>query len=585
MINFLLESTVGLIAFLAFYHLFLEREKMHQFNRFYLLFSIVISLIIPFISIEIIQEIENFPLTTNLPILIDSGNNIPIKETTNYTPNLLWSLYIIISFVLLVRFLKNILYFKKTIQSNETVSYKNATLVLLNQETIPHTFLNYIFINKESYKNRTIENELYDHELTHVNQNHSYDILCIELLKIIFWFNPVFYLYKKAIQLNHEFIADEKVVKTHKNVSFYQSLLLNTNGNATYYLASNLNYLITKKRLIMMTKTTSKFSGFIKKAGIIPLLTLMIYFLCTDLVAQEKKQAESNFPHKELNEYYGDTRVIIKDKDGKIITDKKYTELSEEEKMQVPPPSKPEKLVVSETQFKDFKNQTKYAIWIDGKHVNNSELNKYNSSDFVYFNNSHVYKNARSKNFPQENQASLYTENGYVEAFEKRDVKMGGTIEIRETNKENQTSFSETKKESGYIYFEDNVYFVIKENDKKEYYTRTGILILDKELITKLDKTEITKDPKKLPNKNFEYESENIKVKPATLDEIEKANILKVDKLSDFDTKDKKEGYIYMNNGTYFFYKNDKGEIEYFNRWGNRVNEKGEKLAEINNKK
>ncbi|WP_338376960.1 M56 family metallopeptidase [uncultured Flavobacterium sp.] len=586
MINFLLESTVSLIAFLAFYHLFLEREKMHQFNRFYLLFSIVISLIIPFISIEIIQEIENFPLTTNLPILIDSGNNIPIKETTNYTPNLLWSLYIIISFVLLVRFLKNILYFKKTIQSNETVSYKNATLVLLNQKTIPHTFLNYIFINKESYKNRTIENELYDHELTHVNQNHSYDILCIELLKIIFWFNPVLYFYKKAIQLNHEFIADEKVVKTHKNVSFYQSLLLNTNGNATYYLASNLNYLITKKRLIMMTKTTSKFSGFIKKAGIIPLLTLMIYFLCTDLVAQEKKQAESNFPHKELNEYYGDTRVIIKDKDGKVITDKKYTELSEEEKMQVPPPPpKPEKLVVSETQFKDFKNQTKYAIWIDGKHVNNSELNKYNSSDFVYFNNSHVYKNARSKNFPQENQARLYTEKGFSESFEMPNDKMGGTIEIRASNLENPTKSSETKKESGYIYFEDNVYFVIKENDKKEYYTRTGILILDKELITKLDKTEITKDPKKLPNKNFEYESENIKIKPASLDEIEKANILKVDKLSDFDTKDKKEGYIYMNNSTYFFSKNDKGEIEYFNRWGNRVNEKGEKLAETNNKK
>ncbi|WP_339887521.1 M56 family metallopeptidase [uncultured Flavobacterium sp.] len=546
MINFLLESTVSLIAFLTFYHLFLEREKMHQFNRFYLLFSIVISLIIPFISIEIIQEIENIPLATNFPIFIDSENNIPINETTNYTPILLWSLYIIISFVLLFRFLKNILYFKKTIQSNETVSYKNATLVLLNQETIPHTFLNYIFINKESYKNRTIENELYDHELTHVNQNHSYDILGIEFLKIIFWFNPVFYIYKKAIQLNHEFIADEKVVKTHKNVSFYQSLLLNTNGNATYYLASNLNYLITKKRLIMMTKTTSKFSGFIKKAGIIPLLTLMIYFLCTDLVAQEKKQPDSNLLNKELDSYYDDTRVIIKDKDGKIITDKKYSELSEEEKMQVPPPPpKPEKLVVSETQFKDFKNQTKYAIWIDGKHVNNSELNKYNSSDFVYFNNSHVYKNARSKKFPQENQASLYTEKGFSEAFEMQNDKMGGTIEISE--------------------------------NKINLYPK----------IEKVKKIEVAKDTNKVGyiSSNEKLDSENIKVKPATLDETEKANILKVDKLSDFDTKDKKEGYIYMNNATYFFSKNDKGEIEYFNRWGNRVNEKGEKLAETNNKK
>jgi beta-lactamase regulating signal transducer with metallopeptidase domain len=433
MINFLLESTVSLIAFLAFYHLFLEHEKMHQFNRFYLLFSIVISIIIPFISIEIIQEIENIPLATNFPIFIDSENNIPIKETKNYTYIIVWSLYIIISFILLLRFLKNILYFKKTIQSNETVSYKNATLVLLNQETIPHTFLNYIFLNKESYNNRTIENELYDHELTHVNQNHSYDILCIELLKIIFWFNPVFYFYKKAIQLNHEFIADEKVVKTHKNVSFYQSLLLNTNGNATYYLASNLNYLITKKRLIMMTKTTSKFSGFIKKAGIIPLLTLMIYFLCTDLVAQEKVKSNPEFPNKELDTYYGDTRVIIKDKDGKIIIDKKYIELSEEQKMKIPPLSpKPEKLKISETQFEDFKNQTKYAIWIDGNHLKNAELNKYKALDFVFYINNHVYKNARSQKFPQENQLWLYTEKGYTENYEKKYEKIGGTIELSE---------------------------------------------------------------------------------------------------------------------------------------------------------
>ena len=469
MTNFLIESTISLISLLVFYHLFLEREKMHQFNRFYLLFSIIISLVIPFISIEIIQEIENIPLATNFPILIDSGNNIPKKETTNYTPILLWSLYIIITFVLIFRFLKNILYFKKTIQSNETVSYKNATLVLLNQETIPHTFLNYIFLNKESYNNRTIENELYEHELTHVNQNHSYDILCVELLKIIFWFNPVFYFYKKAIQLNHEFIADEKVVETHKNVSFYQSLLLNTNGNATYYLASNLNYLITKKRLIMMTKTTSKFSGFIKKAGIIPLLTLMIYFLCTDLVAQ---------------------KTIIK------------------------------------TQSKE----------------------KVKKSDFNY--SLDTIKRKKHKN---------------------KDVSLDAKLE--------------KKSEAGYIYFEENVYFVIKENDIKEYYTRTGILILDKELITKLDKIEITKDAKNLPIKKFEYESENINIKPSTLDEIEKANIIKADKLSDFDTKDKKEGYIYMNNGTYYFTKNDKGEVEYFNRWGNRVNEKGEKLAETTEKK
>ncbi len=485
MINFLLESTVSLIAFLAFYHLFLEREKMHQFNRFYLLFSIVISLIIPFISIEIIQEIENIPLATNFPIFIDSGNNIPKKETTNYTPILLWSLYIIITFVLLFRFLKNILYFKKTIQSNETVSYKNATLVLLNLETIPHTFLNYIFLNKESYNNRTIENELYEHELTHVNQNHSYDILCIELLKIIFWFNPVFYFYKKAIQLNHEFIADEKVVETHKNVSFYQSLLLNTNGNATYYLASNLNYLITKKRLIMMTKTTSKFSGFIKKAGIIPLLILMIYFLCTDLVAQER------IVKTETNE-------INKNSNNSLDTVKKK---------------------------KHSRNEIKHSEKLDNKN-------------------------------------------------EKKEIKTGLTSKEEIENAKNQVvnsldEFNTDGKENGYIYMDNATYFFNKnEKGEIEYFNRWG--------------NSVNVNGEKL-NSDVNYKS--IKISPKSLEKNEKAKKNIVKNLDDFDIGEMESGYIYMENGTYFFIKNEKGETEYYNRWGNRVNEKGEKLAETTEKK
>jgi beta-lactamase regulating signal transducer with metallopeptidase domain len=87
------------------------------------------------------------------------------------------------------------------------------------------------------------------------NPKHSLDILLIETLKVLFWFNPIFIFYKKAIQLNHEFLADEKVVKSHNDVPFYQNLLISkANANPTYYLASNLNYSVTKKRLIMMTK-------------------------------------------------------------------------------------------------------------------------------------------------------------------------------------------------------------------------------------------------------------------------------------------------------------------------------------------
>lgn len=292
MIDFLIQSTICLTVFLSFYHLVLEREKMHQFNRFYLLGSIVISLVIPFVTFEIIEII---PVTQSTELQIidtipsSSSNETIIEEKINYLPIILWSLYILISSILIIRFARNIWKLISKAISNPKVKYKNAKLVLLDEKTLPHTFLNFIYINFEDYNNRNIEDELYTHELVHVSQKHTLDILFIEVLKVIFWFNPLFIFFKKAMQLNHEFLADEEIVKTYNNVPFYQNLLLQKGiGTQTIYLASNLNYLVTKKRLIMMTKSTSQTIAVLKKIAIIPILTGLVYFFCIEIVAQEK---------------------------------------------------------------------------------------------------------------------------------------------------------------------------------------------------------------------------------------------------------------------------------------------------------
>jgi beta-lactamase regulating signal transducer with metallopeptidase domain len=278
MTDFLIKSTLSLAVLLVVYHLALEKEKMHQFNRFYLLFGLLFSLFIPFITIEIIQEISHQETTSSI-IPMKGGTSMPIiEDSINYWLIAAWVLYGLITLALLSRFVLNIWKLNARTQSNPIIDYKNAKLVLLQEKTLPYTFLNHIFINETDYHNRKIEAELYTHELTHVNQKHSLDILFIEMLKVLFWFNPIFVFYKKAIQLNHEFLADQKVVNSHNNVPFYQNLLLSkVNANPTYYLASNLNYSVTKKRLIMMTKTASKSRAILKKGILIPLLTALVF--------------------------------------------------------------------------------------------------------------------------------------------------------------------------------------------------------------------------------------------------------------------------------------------------------------------
>ncbi len=338
MTDFLIKSTLSLAVLLAVYFLILEKEKMHQFNRFYLLFAILFSFAIPFITIEIIQEIPHQETAPSI-IPMEGTTSIPIiKNHTNYWLIAAWSFYGIITLVLLVRFILNIWKLNARTKSNSAIDYKNAKLVLLEEKTLPYTFLNTIFINETDYHNRKIEAELYTHELIHVSQKHTFDILFIETLKVIFWFNPIFIFYKKAIQLNHEFLADEKVVKSHNNVPFYQNLLISkANANPTYYLASNLNYSVTKKRLIMMTKNTSAARALLKKGIVIPLLAALVFSLCTKTVAQETSKKDGKNIYVNGEAFYKKTTFKIKDEKGKVVAKKKYSDLTAKQKKLAPP--------------------------------------------------------------------------------------------------------------------------------------------------------------------------------------------------------------------------------------------------------
>ena len=386
MSDFLIKSTITLFVLLAVYYLFLEKEKIHGFNRFYLLFSLVLSMVIPFITIEVIQEIAQ-PTVNPGNIQIPQESAV-ILEETNYLAIGLWSLYAVVTLVLVIRFFSNIIKISSKMKSNTPIDYKSAKLILVPEKTLPHTFLNTIFINETEYNNRQIEAELYTHELTHVTQKHTLDILFIEVLKTIFWFNPIFIFYKKAIQLNHEFLADEKVVTSYNNVPFYQSLLLSkTNANQTFYLASNLNYLITKKRLLMMTKTTSNSKSFAKKIILIPLFTGLINLMCIQTIAQTSTSSNTSAPSeiKKRDAYYKGVRLILKDNSKKILLDKKYEALTPNEKRlyisNVPPESSMKK--PTQKEFDSWTKDPKFSGLFSGKKLNNIDLKKHSVKEIA----------------------------------------------------------------------------------------------------------------------------------------------------------------------------------------------------------
>jgi hypothetical protein len=307
MILYLINSTICLILLLLVYHLILGNEKMHHFNRFFLLFSIIFSLTIPLIPTGVggillpwaesgqvyssgaIQSVT----ITGEESAVAAGNDVSAVFIPGFLVQMGVLLYGLITMLLFIRFIVKIDSILLKVKRNRRIPYGKAEIILLKKKTIPYSFFNYIFLSKQDYEDGKIKKQVLIHEYTHIRQKHTLDVLFIEVLKILFWFNPVFHFYKKAIQLNHEFLADQVVVSRTGRVSDYQSLLLNSvRLQPQFMLASNFNFSMTKKRILMMTHKTSDTRALFKKITIIPLLAGAALIFGCQITAQESESEE-----------------------------------------------------------------------------------------------------------------------------------------------------------------------------------------------------------------------------------------------------------------------------------------------------
>ena len=269
MITFFIKSTICLVVLYGFYHFFLRNQKILLFNRFYLIFSLVLSMIIPLIVIPVKSNftinntIERFNISTEQLV-----NSSAISEIT--TPlltfqNILTALFIFVSFILITRFALNIFRILRKILLSKKIHNLKTSIVLIREKTLPYSFFKYIFVNQSDFENGKIEPELLMHEEAHCEQYHSIDILIIEIVNIFLWFNPAIWLFRKEILLNHEYYADGKVL-TDRDTSDYQHLLLNVLlRNNSNYLVSNFKYSLIKNRIIMMTKSKPNDNAILRK--------------------------------------------------------------------------------------------------------------------------------------------------------------------------------------------------------------------------------------------------------------------------------------------------------------------------------
>jgi len=287
-INFILESGVSLAMLSLIYVLFLRKETFFRINRLFLLGSVIFSVVLPFIKLRIfnpkpvlLAEVTVTPYRNMMEtITIYSHGFSGNIEQAILSASLLIYFYLAGVAFFLGRFLFRILQLALIIKKSNVQSANGFKLVTLEKETSPFSFLNYVFVSQP-----LIENKGYDkmiaHELEHVKQGHSLDVIILELLTVFQWFNPFMWMLNHAIRENHEFLADSAVLTHGVNRGEYKLLLLNQFVGGQLVIANNFNYSLIKNRIKMMSKIKSSKYAISKIIfGVLVAVVLVIAFAC-----------------------------------------------------------------------------------------------------------------------------------------------------------------------------------------------------------------------------------------------------------------------------------------------------------------
>ena len=299
MANYIFQVVLFQLLFLVVYQLWLRKETFFNYNRWYLLGVTALALVLPFIKIQIFNRVIPQQIMAQLPAIFIGGNpinNTNVFETsifienTNTSFEINYFLFWVIGMCMATLYFSFKLYKLYQLQQKSTkLKQEGYVLVQLQNSTDAFSFFKHIFLGNQLTQNQ--QNDILKHEKTHVKQWHSADLLWFELLRIVFWFNPLVYIYQKQITEVHEFIADKTVAKN--KTQYYKNLLSQTFGVQQLSIINQFySSSLIKKRIIMLTKQQSKSKKLVKYLSIIPLVIGMLFYVSCSVIKSNDKENE-----------------------------------------------------------------------------------------------------------------------------------------------------------------------------------------------------------------------------------------------------------------------------------------------------
>jgi hypothetical protein len=278
---YLLEANFYLGIFYLLYYFMLRKETYYQFNRAYLLTVCVIAFIIPLLQVGILKK--PVPLSSQMAVTAVLINNPAVQHVTQ-APVTVWAagdyylaIYSIVAIIMAILFTTKIFRLFRLMQKGKRVT-NNAFYMVEIDHTDAFSFLNHLFINPKLADIPAI----IQHEMVHIRQKHSLDILFLEFFKIINWFNPVVYLLENNVKDLHEFIADHEIVSQQGDISFYADFLLHNaydlSGSGSALTNNFFNKNLLKRRIMMLYQKPSGNRARLRYLLILPVCAGLLCF-------------------------------------------------------------------------------------------------------------------------------------------------------------------------------------------------------------------------------------------------------------------------------------------------------------------
>jgi len=287
-----LKVAVLIAVFYFCYRLLMERETMHRLNRIVLLSSILLSLVLPLCVITLHKTIEVAPMRvvdhpelviTELGSVSSEESTIQSLETNRmgfaeklFQPSVIFAIFTIGLLCRLLYIAKSYRQLRRMIKDSEQHSLEDGvTMAVVDLPVAPFSWMHTIVLSRIDYEE--CNPSILAHERGHIRLHHSWDIVFVEVLTALQWFNPVVWLLRRDLRTIHEYEADASVLSSGSDVSQYIQLLMRkAMGTKACTLANGINNSTIKKRINMMLVNKSPRRNSLKLLALLPIVGITL---------------------------------------------------------------------------------------------------------------------------------------------------------------------------------------------------------------------------------------------------------------------------------------------------------------------